>query len=349
MRFVGRPASPTSETTELALGNDAFATDRESVRIFACMTTSLLSGLLPLMLAALPQTGPARPDPALDTLAARIESRVASVPGAVVGVAFRDLGRGSELFVNADESFHAASTMKVAVMIEAFRQIDAGLLRLDQGILLVNQFGSIIDGSPYALDAADDSDSTLYARIGERVPVRELIDRMITRSSNLATNAVIALIGATNANATAHRLGATRMQVLRGVEDTKAYEAGRNNTTTARDLAALLTAIERGAAASAASTDSMRSILLRQEFNERIPAGLPPGTRVAHKTGEITAVAHDAAIVYPSTRREPYVLVVLTRGVRDPKVSASLAADISRLVYEHVMRAASSSAQSSGA
>jgi beta-lactamase class A len=285
--------------------------------------------------AAFVQTAPARPDPALDSLGARIEARVAAAPGAVVGVAFRDLGGSDALYVNADESFHAASTMKVAVMIEAFRQIDAGRLRLDQGILLVNQFGSIVDGSPYSLDPADDSDSSLYARVGERVRVHELIDRMITRSSNLATNAVIALVGAEAANATAHRRGARRMQVLRGVEDSKAYAAGRNNTTTARDLAALLAALEQGQAASPASTDSMRSILLRQNFKDRIPAGLPAGTRVAHKTGEITAVAHDAAIVYPSVG-PPYVLVVLTRGLRDPKVSAALSADISRFVYEHV-------------
>lgn len=300
------------------------------------------------VLAAPLQTAPGRSDPRLNSLAAGIHARVAASPGAVAGVAFSDLGGGGELFVNADESFHAASTMKVPVLIEAFRQIDAGRLRLNQGILLVNQFGSIIDGSPYSLDAADDSDSSLYARVGERVPVRELVDRMITRSSNLATNAVIAIVGAQNANATAHRLGATRMNVLRGVEDTKAYQAGRNNTTTARDLGALLAALERGEAAAAASTDSMRSILLRQEFNDRIPAGLPPGTRVAHKTGEITAVAHDAAIIYLPSGRAPYVLVVLTRGLRDPKASASLAADISRLVYDHVIGRASG-AQPSGA
>jgi beta-lactamase class A len=306
--------------------------------IFGAMLLSIGPLLSAAVFAAPLQTGPARSDAGLDSLGASIQSRIATTPGAVVGVAFRDLGGGGELLLNADESFHAASTMKVAVMIEAFRQIDAGRLRLDQGILLVNRFGSIVDGSPYSLKPADDSDGSLYARVGERVPVRELIDRMITRSSNLATNAVIALVGAQTANATAHRLGATRMRVLRGVEDTKAYEAGRNNTTTARDLAALLVAIERGEAASLASTDSMRSILLRQEFKDRIPAGLPSGTRVAHKTGEITAVAHDAAIVYPgSGGRSPYVLVVLTRGVRDPKVSASLAADISRLVYDHVM------------
>ena len=116
-----------------------------------------------------------------DSLKSMIERRIAEVPGAVAGVAFHDLGSGDTLFVNADDGFHAASTMKVPVMIELFRRIDAGALSLDQGILLVNEFGSIVDGSPYHLDAGDDSDSSAYAAIGKRVPVRELIDRMITR------------------------------------------------------------------------------------------------------------------------------------------------------------------------
>jgi beta-lactamase class A len=124
------------------------------------------------------------------------------------------------------------------------------------------------------------------------------------------------------------------MQVLRGVEDNKAYAAGMNNTTTARDLATLMAAIELGAAASRAGTDSMRAILSRQQFNEEIPAGLPPGTRVAHKTGQITGHLHDAAIVYP-VNRPPYVLVVLTRDIPDEKVAKSLIADISRLIYEY--------------
>jgi beta-lactamase class A len=166
---------------------------------------------------------------------------------------------------------------------------------------------------------------------------------MITRSSNLATNTLIALVGASAANATAHALGAKDIQVLRGVEDGKAFGAGMNNMTTARDLATLMTAIESGKAASRSSTDSMRAILLRQEFNDEIPAGLPPGTRVAHKTGQITGHLHDAAIVYPEGRK-PYVLVVLTRGIEDEKVARSLIADISRLVYTHVMSDGRSSA-----
>jgi beta-lactamase class A len=224
--------------------------------------------------------------------------------------------------------------MKIPVMIEVLRRAQEGSFGLDQGILLVNQFASIVDGSPYSLDASDDGDTALYARIGERVPVRDLMRRMITRSSNLATNQLIALTGAENVTATARSLGASKIQVLRGVEDQKAFDRGMINTTTSADLGALLQAIERGQVLSAASSAEMRDILLAQEFNAKIPAGLPAGTRVAHKTGEIIAVSHDAAIVYPAGRR-PYVLVVLTRGLRESAQSSALIAGISRLVWRH--------------
>jgi len=198
----------------------------------------------------------------------------------------------------------------------------------------VNEFKSIVDGSPYTLNAGDDSDSLVYTWVGQPVTIRDLLEHMITRSSNLATNTLIQIVGASAANATAHALGAKDMQVLRGVEDGKAYAAGMNNMTTARDLAMLMSAIASGTAASRVSTDSMQAVLLRQEFNDEIPAGLPPGTRVAHKTGQITGHLHDAAIVYPKGRG-PYVLVVLTRGIDDEKVARSLIADISRLVYTY--------------
>jgi beta-lactamase class A len=287
-----------------------------------------------------------RPQPAasshaepLDSLKARIDRSIAELKGSVVGVAFHDLETGDSLFRNADDSFHAASTMKVPVMIELFRQMDAGTLRRDQGVLLANQFASIVDGSPYSLNPGDDSDSLAYTLVGTRVSVRDLIDHMITRSSNLATNALIALAGAERANATAHALGARNIKVLRGVEDSKAFEKGLNNTTTARDLAVLLEAIETGRAASRASCNDMRDVLLHQEFNAEIPAGLPPGIKVAHKTGWITGVLHDAAIVYPPGRK-PYVLVVLTRAIPDEKVARQLIVDISREVYQQVVPSA---------
>lgn len=269
-----------------------------------------------------------------DTLRGRLEDRIRQTAGAVVGLSYIDLASGRSLHINGDTSFHAASTMKVPVMIELFRQVDRGELGLDRGMLLKNEFRSIVDGSPYSLSPGDDSDSLVYTLVGQRVPVRELLERMIVRSSNLATNALIEIVDATKADATAKSLGASSIRVLRGVEDGKAYAQGRNNATTSRDMASLMAAIEQGRAASPASTRLMRDVLMRQEFNGEIPAGLPPGTKVAHKTGSITAHLHDAAIVYPPAGT-PYVLVVLTRGVRDEPVSRQLIADLSRIVWEN--------------
>jgi beta-lactamase class A len=268
-----------------------------------------------------------------DSLLSRAVARaVAQVPGAEVAVSVRDLQSGLSLDVNAATSFHAASTMKVPVMLAVLRAVDEGRLSLDQEILLVNRFHSIADGSPFSVDAGDDSDSTIYARIGQRVPVRELLERMIVRSSNLATNALIGLVGAERADALAHELGASRIRVLRGVEDGKAFAAGMNNTTTSADLAALLAHVERGDALRPASARLMTEILLRQEFNDEIPAGVPAGVPVAHKTGSITATLHDAAIVYPPGRR-PYILVVLTRGIPSEPVARQLIVAISREVW----------------
>ena len=269
-----------------------------------------------------------------DSLLQKIETRIAQDSGAYAGVAYIDLGSSDTLFVNPDSSFHAASTMKVPVMIELFRRANTGSFRMDQGLMMVNQFASLADGSPYSLDVGSDSDSSLYHRIGERVRVDSLLRLMITRSSNFATNTLITLVGADAVTKTMRVLGARRIQVRRGVEDGKAFQAGLNNTTTARDLAIILRAIEDGKAAPPDATREMLAIMLAQEFNEKIPAGLPPGIRVAHKTGDITAVSHDAAIVYPPGR-QPYVLVVLTRGITDGAKSAKLIADISSMVFSH--------------
>ncbi|PYO77858.1 MAG: serine hydrolase [Gemmatimonadetes bacterium] len=269
-----------------------------------------------------------------DSLLQKIETRIAQDSGAYAGVAYIDLGSSDTLFVNPDSSFHAASTMKVPVMIELFRRANTGSFRMDQGLMMVNQFASLADGSPYSLDVGSDSDSSLYHRIGERVRVDSLLRLMITRSSNFATNTLITLVGADAVTKTMRVLGARRIQVRRGVEDGKAFQAGLNNTTTARDLAIIMRAIEDGKAAPPDATQQMLAIMLAQEFNEKIPAGLPPGIRVAHKTGDITAVSHDAAIVYPPGR-QPYVLVVLTRGITDGAKSAKLIADISSMVFSH--------------
>ena len=272
--------------------------------------------------------------PSGSSLAARVAERSRAVPGAEVAVSYRDLATGDSVDIGADVDFHAASTMKIPVMLEVVRAAEQGRLALTQEILLINRFHSIVDGSPYSLDADDDGDSSMYARIGHRVAVRELLERMIVRSSNLATNALIALVGADRATAAARALGASRIRVLRGVEDQKAFDAGLVNTTTSADLAVLLRRIERADGLRPASATLMKDVLLRQEFNDEIPAGVPAGTAVAHKTGAITATLHDAAIVYPAGRA-PYVLVVLTRRIASETVARALIVDVSRLVWQH--------------
>jgi len=257
--------------------------------------------------------------------------------GADVAVAFRTLDGRDELLIQPDVEYHAASTMKIPVLIELFRQAREGALRLDDQIPVVNEFHSIVDGSAYKLDAGGDSDADVYKRIGGRMSYRELADAMITVSSNFATNLVIERLGAKNIQRTADALGATGMHVLRGVEDDKAFEKGLNNTTTARALLALMEALAQGRAVDKASSGEMIAILKRQTFNDRIPAGLPPGIAVAHKTGEITRIQHDAAIVYAD---RPFALVVLVRGLQDPERGSALTADITRALYRTLVEAA---------
>jgi beta-lactamase class A len=272
--------------------------------------------------------GQSAPTPA--TVRADIEKLIAA-SGAEVAVAWQplDARAGEEILINPDMRFHAASTMKVPVMIEAYRQADAGRLRLGDKVRVTNTFTSILDGSPYQLSASEDSDGEIYKALGKELSYRDLLEASITVSSNLATNILIEHLDARQIQATVDTMGASGMQVLRGVEDQKAFDAGRNNTTNARGLLTLFLALGRKTAVSAAASTEMIEVLTRQKFNDAIPAGLPDGTPVAHKTGTITRIHHDAGIVF--TKR-PYVLVVLTRGIQDGKVSAKLIADISRVI-----------------
>jgi beta-lactamase class A len=269
---------------------------------------------------------------------ADILSRIART-GADVGIAFRTLDGKMEWFSRADDVFHAASTMKIPVMIELFHQVREGKVKLDDPLTIKNEFHSLVDGSIYTLGANDDSESDLYKAIGQTRTLGQLCELMITVSSNFATNLLIEKLGVDNIRAAVHSLHADDMKVRRGVEDNKAYEKGMNNTTTARGLLILLEAIARGEAVDPDSSRQMVDILSRQQSNEAIPAGLPPGTRVAHKTGEITKIHHDAAIVYGP---RPFVLVILVRGIAEPKDSAALMADIARRLYQSAQQNTSS-------
>jgi CubicO group peptidase (beta-lactamase class C family) len=260
----------------------------------------------------------------------------AEQPQASFALAFQDLQTGEAFFINERESFHAASTMKTPVLIETFKQAARHRLSLNDSLLIHTDFVSIADSSRYQLDPADDSETQLYLLAGRRMALKDLLYKMITESSNLATNLVIERVGAANVMTTMREMGANDIRVLRGVEDNKAFERGMNNTTTAYDLMLLFREIAGGTAVDAAACKAMIGILLDQHFKEVIAGKLPEGVRVASKSGWITGSCHDSGIVFLPDGRK-YVVVLLSRGVADHAAGVAAEATVSKLIYDHMV------------
>lgn len=268
---------------------------------------------------------------AIENLKSAIEAKLKTVEGQFA-VAFKDLQTGKTLFINEKENFHAASTMKTPVMIEVLKQAKAGKFKLSDSILVKNEFKSIVDGSPYSMDIADDSGDGMYKMIGKKMTIYDLTYQMIIVSSNLATNILIDLVDARNANESMRKLGAKDIQVLRGVEDQKAFEKGLNNTTTAYDLMLIFEKIAQNKVIDKRSCEEMRKILFDQKFNEIIPDKLPKTVKVAHKTGSITGVQHDSGIVYLPDGRK-YVLVLLSKKLINVDFGVKILAEVSEQIY----------------
>jgi beta-lactamase class A len=253
----------------------------------------------------------------------------------VFALAFKDIQTGETILWNEHETFHAASTMKTPVMIEVFRQVAAGRFLMSDQVPVKNEFNSIVDSSVYQLSPGDDSEQELYKKIGTAVPLSELVYQMIIMSSNLATNIIIGIVDGKNVTQTMRTLGAKDIQVLRGVEDNKAFAQGLNNTTTAYDLMTIFTMMAEGKIVNGKACQDMINILLDQKYNTIIPAKLPSGVRVAHKTGFITGLHHDSGIVFLPNGRK-YVLVILSKKLEDENAAIESMATVSKMIYEYV-------------
>src|SRR5437867_1054559 len=245
-----------------------------------------------------------------------------------LGIAFYDAQTTIQWSYNGDQYFHAASTMKLAVLLGVFRQVERGELSLDSPVHIRNRFTSIVNQQPFMLDLGQDADPDVYGHLGRTLTVRELAYWMITKSSNLATNLLVEVVGVATIQHALDEMEIDGVKVLRGVEDQAAFDAGLNNEVTANGLLKLLRLVAEGKAYSKKSSEEMLKIMLEQQHRSGIPAGLPKAARVAHKTGNISTVHHDAGIVYLDARK-PYVLVILTQF---PSVAArgTAVADVSR-------------------
>lgn len=270
----------------------------------------------------------------LNKLKDQINAKLAEQPGEFA-VAFKDLSTGETILINEQTYFHAASTMKTPVMIEVYKQAAAGTFSLNDSFVLKNEFKSIVDSSTFSLTPDDDSEKELYRHLGTKRSLYNLVYDMIIMSSNLATNMVIELVNARNVTQTMRQLGADKIQILRGVEDAKAYAKGFNNVTTSHDLLVIFEKMARGEIVDSASSDAMIKILLNQHFNEIIPARLPSTVKTAHKTGNISHVQHDSGIVFLPNGKK-YVLVLLSKNLQDEEKAKKAMAEVSEMIYKYV-------------
>ncbi|HSE07457.1 MAG TPA: serine hydrolase [Nocardioidaceae bacterium] len=236
-----------------------------------------------------------------------------------------------------DTTHYAASTMKLPLLVTAYRLHERGALDLDQAVPVHNRFRSALDGSWFSLDQADDQDDETWDRVGGEATLRQLLRHAVVRSGNLATNLVLELVGPAEIAALIRDAGCTPATVLpRGIEDAAAREAGLDNLVTARDLALIMCSVAAATIATADTCRDIESVLAAQEHRDKIPAGLPASVHVANKTGWVTGIAHDVALVRPDGA-DPYVLAVCTTAdLPEDRASRLIAAVSNRIWQERV-------------
>jgi beta-lactamase class A len=252
-----------------------------------------------------------------------------------IAVALHDLQTGFRFSLSGDRSFHAASTIKVAVLLAIFRAADEGRLRLDDPLHVRNRFFSAADGSVFHVSPDRDAAPELYQSIGRTARIGALAHVMISGSSNLATNLLLDFIGVEYARRVLSEAEVDEVELRRGVEDHVAHDRGINNEATANGLLKLMAAVRSDFLTNERKQEVIR-ILLEQRFNSMLPARLPKHANVAHKTGEISTACHDIGIVY-LPEREPYTVAILTEFDPDKDGRRETVAAISETIYRFLL------------
>ena len=253
-----------------------------------------------------------------------------------LGISFYDSQTTLNWSYNADAFFHAASTIKLAVLVGVYGEIARGRLTAEAPVHVRNRFTSIVENRPFVLNLDAEPSPEVARHLGRTMSVRDLAYHMITTSSNFATNLLIDVVGVRAIQKALEELKIEGILMLRGVSDEAAFQARLNNQVTANGLLKLLRMIAEGRAWSPEICAQMLEILLDQRFKSGIPAGLPGDVHVAHKTGNISTVHHDAGIIYMGNRN-PYFLVILTQFPAEQRRSAAVA-EVSKDLFETLGR-----------
>jgi len=256
--------------------------------------------------------------------------RIASGFDGVLGAGVQDLTTGETIFIQADTLFPQASAIKIPVLLEVYRQAQAGTMKLDERVdIRKAQFAG---GSGVLLRFSDG---------GSALSIRDLAVLMIVLSDNTATNILMDRAGMAAVNENLRRLGLTQTRVQRRMLDVEAQRADRENVSTPGEMVTLLERLYQGKALDAAHTAAALEILKYPKENS-LRRGIPPGVEVADKPGSVPGVACNSAIVYVPGR--PYVISVMTTYGRDAEAAGLAITQISRRVYEYFERLANSNA-----
>jgi beta-lactamase class A len=282
-------------------------------RVCLCALASFAC-LAPLQTRAAPMPGP------LLSLQLQLNRAAQSAPGRV-GIAVEDLATGEMSGVNASASLPAASTIKIPVMVEVFRQMSVGSIDLNTRVHLVSSdrdwgWGDMADASP-----------------GTSRTVSQLLRLMIDESDNTATNMLIRLVGRVHVNQTMAHLGLRKTRLgdyIRSATDDIRYAL----RSSPRDMVKLLDDIAREKLVDAWSSREMLSILAGQTHNSLLPVPLPPNVRIAHKTGSLHDTLDDVGIVYHD--EEPYVIAVMTTQLVDLEDGRRFIHRVSRIAYDQL-------------
>jgi beta-lactamase class A len=250
-----------------------------------------------------------------------------------VAVSLYDYETSVQFAYQGDRFFHAASTIKVAFLLAVYKAAEEGRIRLDDTLHVRNRFRSVADGEVFRVSTDRDADPDVHKRLGRSMRVHELARAMIVRSSNLATNLLLDYLGLEQLSHVMKEAKLEGVKALRGVEDNRAFEQGINNEVTANGLMRLFRMLCEEKFLRAETRGQMLDILRDQEFKSMIPAKLPDEATVAHKTGEISTVCHDAGIVF-LPERKPYVLAILTEMPASVETRHKPVAEISRVIFK---------------
>lgn len=237
------------------------------------------------------------------------------------GVAACHLGTGEEISINETEVFKSASVIKVPILVELFCRRDEGGISLDETIELKDEYRVAGSGVLKELHP------------GPRFTILDLATLMIIVSDNTATNMIIDRLGTEPITQRMRSLGLKDTVLARKMYDFEQVALGKDNLCSARDIAFLLKIMAEGRISSKSTSTEMLEIMARQQCREKIPLLLPEGIKVANKTGSLTGVTHDVAVVFAPEHE--YVLSVLTRDVTDMVSADRAIAEASKVIYEH--------------